>query len=153
MKPGSLSQIIQSVKEMKGVTAAISPQAIRKQIQRKSHVTHHFAVGQVTPLLRIEPLIVEIILQIARICQCLCLSKGLQLVNSLVKGTKIQNELVERKKRNTPSNTGVLGTGHCNFLKKKKKSSIQIFLEEANNMDTIDKNGQCMLTSGACIVI
>ena len=72
-----------------------------------------------TPLQRIEPLIVEIILQMARICQCLCPSKGLQLVNSLIKGTKIQGELVEWKKTNAPNTTGSLGIGYwTSFLKK-----------------------------------
>ena len=41
VKPGSLSQIIQSVKAMRRVTVTISPQAIRRQIHRKSLVTHH----------------------------------------------------------------------------------------------------------------
>ena len=57
VKPGSLNKIIQSVKAKRGVSATISPQAIRRQIHRKSLVTHHVAGGQVTPLLRIEPLI------------------------------------------------------------------------------------------------
>ena len=124
VKPGTLNQIIQSVKAMRGVTATISPQAIRRRIHRKSLVTHHVAGGQVTPLLRIEPLIVEIILQMARIRQCLNPSKGLQLVNSLIKGTKIQDELVEWKKRNTPNNTGALGTGYWHGFLRRHRTKL-----------------------------
>jgi len=60
----------------------------------------------------------------ARIRQCLNPSKGLQLVNSLIKGTKIQEELVEWKKRNTPDNLGALGTGYWQGFLKRNRTKL-----------------------------
>ena len=76
-------------------------------------------------MVRIEPIVVEIILQMARLRQCLCPSKGLQLVNSLIKGTDIQKELIEWKKKNTLNTNGTLGTGYWrNFLKRNKAKIV-----------------------------
>ena len=96
-KKGALKEIIESVSEIRGLDKHISPAAIRRRIDRKSLVSHHVAGGQMSPLQRMEPTVVEIILQMARICQCLTPSKGLQLINSLIKGTAIQKELIAWK--------------------------------------------------------
>ena len=125
VKPGTLKDVIKTVKSIRGVTADISPDAIRRRIHRKKLTSHHVAGGQVTPLMRIEPVVVEIILQMARIRQCLCPSKGLELVNSLIKGTPLQEELVQWKSRNTPNDTGTVGVGYWrNFLKRHKTSIV-----------------------------
>ena len=47
-KPGTLKDIIKTVKSMRGVTADISPDAIRRCIHRKKLTSHHIAGGQVT---------------------------------------------------------------------------------------------------------
>ena len=60
----------------------------------------------------------------ARIWQCLNPSKGLQLDNSLIKGTKIQEELVEWKKRNTPDNTGALGIGYLHGFLRRNRTKL-----------------------------
>ena len=125
VKPGTLKDVIKTVKSIRGVTVDISPDAIRRRIHRKKLTSHHVAGGQVTPLMRIEPVVVEIILQMARIRQCLCPSKGLELVNSLIKGTPLQEELVQWKSRNTPNDTGTVGVGYWrNFLKRHKTSIV-----------------------------
>ena len=98
MQKGLLKNIIKSVAEKRGVTKFISPEAIRRRIDRKSHVSHHLAGGKISPLQRMEPTVVEIILQMARIRQCLTPSKGLQLINSLIKGTQLQKDLIAWKK-------------------------------------------------------
>ena len=67
LKPGILKDIIDTVKRNKGVTANISPCAIRSRIHRKKLTSYHVAGGQVIPLMRIEPVVVEIILQMKRI--------------------------------------------------------------------------------------
>ena len=61
-------------------------------------MTHHLADGQVSQLERIEPIIVNIIVQLAQMRQCLTPNKELILVNSLIAGTRIQSELVQWKK-------------------------------------------------------
>ena len=77
-----------------------------------------------SPLLRIEPIIVSIIVQMARMRQCLTPSKGLLLVNSLISGTKIQQDLMEWKRTNTPNSTGTVGRGYWRKFMKRNKSKI-----------------------------
>jgi len=124
VKYGSLNQIIKSVKSKRNIKADISSSAIRKRVQRKSLVSHHIAGGQISPLKKIEPLIVDIILQMARIRQCLSPSKGLQLVNSIIKGTKIQDELIKWKQTNTPNEYGTVGLGYWNKFLKRNKTKL-----------------------------
>lgn len=112
---GKLQQIIKSVTEKMGVTNIISPEGIRCRIYWKSLVNDNLAGGQISPLQRIGPTrIVEIMLQMARICQYHTTpSKGLQLINSLIKDTKIHNELITWKKRGNSRNVeGNLGRGY-----------------------------------------
>ncbi len=75
-------------------------------------------------MLSIEPIVVEIILQMAGIQPCLCPSKGLQLVNSLIKDTEIQKELIEWKKRNTLNDNGTLGLGYWRFFFRRNRAKI-----------------------------
>ena len=68
---------------------------------------------------------VEIILQMARIRQCLIPSKGLQLVNSLINGTKLQQELIAWKKRGNSNNeAGIVGRGHWRKFMKRNRDKI-----------------------------
>ena len=125
VKAGTLNEIIQSVKHARGINNKISCAAIRRCCDRQRLVSHHVAGGRVSPMVRIEPIVVEIILQMARLRQCLCPSKGLQLVNSLIKGTEIQKELIDWKKKNTLNTNGTLGTGYWpNFLKRNKAKIV-----------------------------
>ena len=102
----------------------ISPLAIRKRVLRNSLVNHHLAGGQLSPLERIEPIIVNIIVQMARMRQCLTPSKGLMLLNSLIAGTRIQRDLVAWKQKNTPKFTGTLGPGYWQNSMKRNKHKI-----------------------------
>ena len=125
VRKGLLDEIIEEVRNKKGIKENISPRAIRKRVPRNSLNNHHLAGGQVSPLQRIEPIIVNIIVQMARMRQCLTLSKGLLLVNSLIIGTRIQSELVAWKKKNTPNFTGTLGRGYwVNFMKRNKSKIV-----------------------------
>ena len=56
---------------------------------------HHLAGRQVSLFEIIELVIVNIIVQIAQMRQCLDLSKVLMLVNSYISGTRIQSELMQ----------------------------------------------------------
>ena len=124
IKYGALRDLIKSVKSARHIKADISSSAIRRRVHRNRLVNHHIAGGQVSPLLKIEPLIVEIILQMARIRQCLCPSKGLQLVNSIIKGTKMQEELIKWKQTNTPNDCGTVGVGYWKSFLKRNKTKI-----------------------------
>ena len=124
IEKGMLSTIINDVKGKRGIQDSISPCAIRKRVKRNSLINRHLAGGQVSPLERIEPIIVSIIVQMARMRQCLTPSKGLLLVNSLISGTKIQEELVEWKQRNTPNFTGTVGRGYWRQFMRRNKDKI-----------------------------
>jgi len=121
---GSLQQLIDNEKKRRQIDDDISPLAIRKRVLRNSLESRHLAGGQVSPLLKIEPAIVSIIVQMARMRQCLNPSKGLLLVNSLIEGTKIQEELIEWKKTNTPNCTGTVGRGYWRKFMRRNKSKI-----------------------------
>ena len=86
---------------------------------------HHLAGDQVSPLVKIEPIIVNIIVQTARMRQCLTPSKGLMLVNSLINGTSVPKKLIEWKRNNTPNFIGNLGEGYWrNFMKRNKNKIV-----------------------------
>ena len=125
VRKGALKEIIEDVRKKRRIDEDISPLAIRKRVVRNSLVNHHLAGGQVSPLEKIEPIIVNIIVQMARMRQCLTPSKGLMLVNSLITGTRIQSELVAWKRNNTPNFTGTLGPGYWqNFMKRNKHKIV-----------------------------
>ena len=122
VSPSALKDIIAKVsKENNLHGVSITPSAIRRRFYRKRIVNHHLAGGQESPLAPIEPIIVEIILQMARIRQCLTPSRALRLVNDLIDGTKIQQDLIQWKKNNTCSEDGKVGQGYWyGFLKRHK---------------------------------
>ena len=121
---GTLVAIINDVKKARKVEDNISPEAIRKRVQRNSLENHHLAGGQVSPLQKIEPIIVSIIVQMARMRQSLTPSKGLLLINSLIKGSKIQDELIRWKNNNTPNCIGTVGIGYWSKFMKRHKDKI-----------------------------
>ena len=125
VRKGLLNEIIEDVRKKRGIEDKISPLAIRKRVLRNSLNNHHLAGGQVSPLQKIEPIIVNIIVQMARMRQCLTPSIGLLLVNSLISGTNIQRELVKWKQTNTPNFTGTLGRGYwVNFMKRNRNKIV-----------------------------
>ena len=78
VSPSALKEIIKKVsKENHLHGVCITPSAIRRRFYRKRIENHHMAGGHESPLAGIEPIIVEIILQMARIRQCLTPSRAL----------------------------------------------------------------------------
>ena len=61
---------------------------VRNRLSRHRLVVNQ--LGSISPIAAIELIIVTIIIQMARICQCLTPSKGLKLVNDVISGTNIQ---------------------------------------------------------------
>ena len=123
---GELKKIIAEVAMKNNVNANnVSLLAIKRRVDRQSLECHHLAGGgQVSPLAEIEPIVVGIILQMARIRQCLNPSKGLALVNSIIEGTKVQDNLKKWKQKNTPNSTGTVGQGYWRSFLKRYKNQI-----------------------------
>jgi len=126
VKHGVLMRLIDEVSDKRGVNKEkILPNAIRRRVDRHSLHCHHLAGGQVSPLARIEPTIIGIIVQMARMRQCLTPSRALSLINSLIKDTPIQQELIAWKATNTPNTSGTVGKGYWrNFLKRNKNKIV-----------------------------
>ena len=61
-----LVKLINEVKEKRGVVTKVSPSAIRRRVDRKSLHNHHLAGGQVSPLSKMEPTILGIIIQLVQ---------------------------------------------------------------------------------------
>lgn len=94
VKNGTLKTIIDKViQEFNLHNIEISHSSVRRRFYRKQEVCNHVA-GHISPLESIESTGIAIVIHMALICQSLCPSEGLRLVNSLIKDTEIQNELV-----------------------------------------------------------
>ena len=114
-------------KEKNGIDTEISPSTIRQRVETNSRYSHHVAEGQISPLLRLELTVVQIILKMPRILQCLTPSQGLQLVNRLIKGTKLQEEVIAWKKRGYSNNEEVvIGRGYWGKFMKQNRDKIFI---------------------------
>ena len=134
VRNGTLKQIIKQVKNEFNVNnAEISPSAIRQRFYRKREVCHHVA-GHISPLERIESSVIAIVIHMARIRQSLCPSEGLRLVNSLIKDTDIQNELVAWKQKYSNNNSPTVGLGYWSRFMKRNKDKI-VSKKEVNDMN------------------
>ena len=51
----------------------------------------------VLPLIKIEPQVIKVITQVARLRLCLTPSQAVQLINSMIEGTDAQKKLIEWK--------------------------------------------------------
>ena len=123
---GVVQDIIDQVKRKRNIMDAdISPAVIRRRFYRGSIENNHLAGGQESPLRAIEPIMVEIILQMARIRQCLTPSRALRLINDLIDGTKIQQDLIKWKETNTCNGHGKVGKGYWyGFLKRHRDKLV-----------------------------
>jgi len=88
-------------------------------MKRGKLVTNFTTGGLYSPLLEMEPAVVDIIVQMARIRVCLCLSNGVRLVKSMLHMTGLQQKLVEwkRKYSHHDSNISTVGPGYRTFRK------------------------------------
>ena len=104
----------------------IKPEMVKQRLKRKST----FIIGSsgLWSLLRpIEPNIVNTIIQIARIRESIRPSTGVILVNSIIKGTPVQDELIRWKRWTGSYNTdglGEVGRGYLKKCMKRKKDKI-----------------------------
>ena len=119
VEDNTLQKIIDTVSKKRSLPdeITISSDTIRRRVSRKSHfVTQR---GVCTPLECIELMIVTIIIQMARIRQCLSPSKGLRLVNAVINGTDAQEDLKKWKARHCSNSLGTVGQGYWRgFMKR-----------------------------------
>jgi hypothetical protein len=73
----------------------ISEDVVWQRVKRNSN---DGTVGPKPPLLQIEPYLVSLTIQLANMRVPITSSQGLQLCNSIIKDTKVQNVVVEYKK-------------------------------------------------------
>ena len=76
--------------------------------------------GLTFPLISFEPQIVAILVQMAQIRQCLTPSEAVQLINSLIRGTQLQQGLIKWKVKYSHGSDGYVGNGYGTLFKKKK---------------------------------
>ena len=77
--------------------------------------------GTKSPMADIEPYLVSLILQLANMRAPITTAQGLQLCNSIIKGTKFQHTVSEFQKHNLRSVTNELGPGYWRgFLNRNK---------------------------------
>lgn len=81
------------------MVASIKSDTIRRRLSRYRPLVTQ--LGKMYPLEAIELTIITIIVQMARIFQSLTPSQGLRLVNDMISGTNVQENLVKWKDRHT----------------------------------------------------
>ena len=84
----------------------------------------HNVAGHVSPLSKIEPTIIEITLQMARIRQSITPSRGLLLVNSLIQNMPIQKDLIDWKRKYSNDSLGTVGKGYWDRFIKRNKDKL-----------------------------
>ena len=126
LSKGILEKIIDKHKrkwELEDVPIAAS--TIRQRVLRNHPViNHHHCGGHQSPLVAMDDAIVKIVLAMARIRQCLNPSSGLALVNSLIDGQPIQQQLIEWKKKYSSNDTGTVGKKYWRGFMKRNKHRI-----------------------------
>lgn len=108
---GVLDDIIARHKKRRGLEdVPVRASTIRQRVLRNHPVVnHHHRGGHQSPLVALDDAIVKIVLTMARIRQCLTPSSGLALVNSLIEGQPIQQQLIDWKTKYSSNTTGTVG--------------------------------------------
>ena len=100
LKRGRLNEIIQKVKSKNDLLddVPVSKSMIHQRTKGAAvvEVTHP---GTTSPLSSIEAQVVQILIQMAQIRQCLAPIEVVQLVNSLINGTQVQKDLIALKNK------------------------------------------------------
>jgi hypothetical protein len=120
LQKGQLTVIIVECKSKHGIEESVDINAatIRQRIKRN---TVSSLKGTKSPMADIEPYLVSLILQLANMRIPITTAQGLQLCNSIIKGTKFQRTICEFQKNNLRSVTNELGPGYWQgFLKRNK---------------------------------
>jgi hypothetical protein len=99
MPRGGLQKLIGEKKKEYGLPDEhfISLETIKSRLKRKR--LDHFLRGVSSPLEEAKEVLVQIAISMGNIRQLLTPAEGLLLMNSLIKGKKLQDDLIEFKRR------------------------------------------------------
>ena len=97
MKKGRLLEIINEVKNNNNLHFVITPQNIQQRLKRNNPLSITRG-GRVSPLLPIEPMVVKVLIRLARIRECINPTTAMRLINSMITNTPLQEELITFKK-------------------------------------------------------
>jgi hypothetical protein len=99
LKKGLLQDVINAAKEKFDLDDSINIccGTVRQRVQQNSNGGH---IGQTSPMLDVEPYLVDLIIQLGEMRQPITTSQGLQLVNSLINGRSIEKKVIDWKKKN-----------------------------------------------------
>jgi len=119
VKYGELINTINEVKSRLTVDDDVTLFKIRQRYFRQNINIDHNHGGHVSPMAVIEDTAVNIAIQMAGIRQSLNPSRGLALINSLIRDRPIQGKLIEWKTKFCNDELGAIGVGYCQqFLKR-----------------------------------
>ena len=94
--PGLAEEVISEVKGELGMPDAdVKPGTVQQRVRRGK--TENFGRGNPSPTRRLDEAVCQIIIQLADMRQCITREEGIGLVNSLIKDTEIEKEIVEFK--------------------------------------------------------
>jgi len=128
LRYGLLDEIIVSSKKKYCIPddVIISKECVRQRVKRNSNGSH---AGQMSPMIEIEPYLIELITKLANMRTPITTSQGLELANSLISGTSTEEQLITWKKKNCAAfrvNGNVrLGKGYWQAFMKRNKHLIR----------------------------
>ena len=125
LKRGRLDDIIKEVKERNSLPddIVIDKPLIRQRMKQNIFVSVGHA-GLSSPLTKIEPEIVETLIQLSKMRQSLTPSQSVKLINSMITGTDIQQKLISFKQKYSHGGDGTVGVGYWNGFKKRNADKI-----------------------------
>lgn len=124
--PKTLHNVIAQVTKKRDLPEnCVSVHGIRKRITRgREYIPYTCKAGLSSPLLAIEPAIVAIILQMARVRESLSNSQAVELVNSIVQGTEYQQKLVDFKSMYCSTSQPTVGVGYWRGFMRRNRNKI-----------------------------
>ena len=100
MKSGRLRAIIEDTKLKWNLPKMeVSLETIRSRVKRNHTEVYQRNGGVKSPMLSVEPTLVMLMIQMARIRRSFNFTTGLSLANSLIKGTEIETQVLEFKRQ------------------------------------------------------
>ncbi len=131
-KRGVLTEIIEECKSLHGVpeNCTIEPECIRSRAKRGNFSGG--IAGNTSPMLAIEPYLVEMIRELEKMRVPISSRQGLALANSIISGTAYEKQVLEWKenhcvssKNNPEQQPMVLGKGYWSGFMKRNKDLVK----------------------------
>lgn len=95
-----------------------------RQRQKRNVVVLNPHAGHSSLLYSAEPDFITTLVQMAKIRQSLTPIQSVNLINTIIKGTQVQRNLVEFKKKNSHRESGEIGIGYWRASKKRNTHLI-----------------------------